>query len=255
MARYTGPTSKKARAFGEPIFGFDKAFGISRLRVVLSTFLYDGIDPCQPDGFSGETEDYCIVLGELPSLCDLDFAVELESVNSGIALFSWESLQLATAYNARYKKTSESEEEWIEVATLEEEIELGNLDDCSEYEFEVRGVCPFDTSAYKNNFVFDSFCATSTKEEDLAISKISSFPNPWSSDFTITISSKVATDAAITLISNNGQQMSSSIATRLNQGENQITMNDFTEIPAGVYYIKVTDSDGNSKFQKTLKIQ
>ncbi len=26
MARYTGPTSKKARALGEPIFGFDKAF-------------------------------------------------------------------------------------------------------------------------------------------------------------------------------------------------------------------------------------
>lgn len=26
MARYTGPTTKKARAFGEPIFGFDKAF-------------------------------------------------------------------------------------------------------------------------------------------------------------------------------------------------------------------------------------
>jgi small subunit ribosomal protein S4 len=26
MARYTGPTSKKARSFGEPIFGFDKAF-------------------------------------------------------------------------------------------------------------------------------------------------------------------------------------------------------------------------------------
>ncbi len=26
MARYTGPTTKKARAFGEPIFGFDKSF-------------------------------------------------------------------------------------------------------------------------------------------------------------------------------------------------------------------------------------
>ena len=26
MARYTGPTSKKARALWEPIFGFDKAF-------------------------------------------------------------------------------------------------------------------------------------------------------------------------------------------------------------------------------------
>lgn len=26
MARYTGPATKKARAFGEPIFGFDKSF-------------------------------------------------------------------------------------------------------------------------------------------------------------------------------------------------------------------------------------
>lgn len=26
MARYTGPTTKKARAFGEPIFGFDRSF-------------------------------------------------------------------------------------------------------------------------------------------------------------------------------------------------------------------------------------
>ncbi len=26
MARYTGPATKKARSFGEPIFGFDKAF-------------------------------------------------------------------------------------------------------------------------------------------------------------------------------------------------------------------------------------
>ena len=26
MARYTGPTTKKARTFGEPIFGYDKAY-------------------------------------------------------------------------------------------------------------------------------------------------------------------------------------------------------------------------------------
>ncbi|MEZ5042294.1 MAG: 30S ribosomal protein S4 [Saprospiraceae bacterium] len=32
MARYTGPTSKKARALGEPIFGFDKAFEKKKYR-------------------------------------------------------------------------------------------------------------------------------------------------------------------------------------------------------------------------------
>ena len=26
MARYTGPRTKKSRTFGEPIFGYDKAF-------------------------------------------------------------------------------------------------------------------------------------------------------------------------------------------------------------------------------------
>ncbi len=48
MARYRGPKSKKARAFGEPIFGFDKAFekkkykpgqhGTSRRRRVKSEY-------------------------------------------------------------------------------------------------------------------------------------------------------------------------------------------------------------------------
>ncbi|MEL6635460.1 MAG: 30S ribosomal protein S4 [Bacteroidota bacterium] len=32
MARYTGPTSKKARAFGEAIYGFDKAFERKKYR-------------------------------------------------------------------------------------------------------------------------------------------------------------------------------------------------------------------------------
>ncbi|MFK7808753.1 MAG: 30S ribosomal protein S4 [Saprospiraceae bacterium] len=32
MARYTGPTSKVARALGEPIFGFDKAFDRKKYR-------------------------------------------------------------------------------------------------------------------------------------------------------------------------------------------------------------------------------
>ncbi|MEM9819560.1 MAG: 30S ribosomal protein S4 [Bacteroidota bacterium] len=32
MARYTGPKSKKARAFGEPIFGYDKAFERKKYR-------------------------------------------------------------------------------------------------------------------------------------------------------------------------------------------------------------------------------
>ena len=232
----------------------DIDFGLSRLRVVLSTFT-DVVDACDFNAFSGEIEDYCIVLGELPSLCDVDFDVTLEEVNSDGARFTWESLQLATAYNVRYKKTSESEEDWIELATLEEEIDLGNLDECTEYEFEVRGVCPFDTSSFKNNIVFNSFCLTSTETEDLAVNSISSFPNPWSSEFTVTIDAKKASTASISLISNTGQVMATPMKAQLNQGETSITMGNVGNIPSGMYFIKVTDEDGNSSYHKTLKIQ
>lgn len=48
MARYTGPTTKKARTFGEPIYGYDKAFerrkyapgqhGVSKKKKTLSEY-------------------------------------------------------------------------------------------------------------------------------------------------------------------------------------------------------------------------
>jgi hypothetical protein len=228
-------------------------FGINRLRLVVASAFNGIVEPCEENttSFSGEVEEYCIVI-ENP--CDLAFAAELITVDQQGAFFTWEELEIAAAYNIRYKKTSESEADWTDLSSLEPEILLGNLDECTEYEFEVRGVCPFDTSAYKNKIIFDSFCATSTNEVKI-IESISSYPNPWSSDFTLTIQSSEATEVTLELINNTGQSMGQTIYQRLSQGKNKIQLQDYSSIPSGLYLVKIMDDNGNVDFYKTLKIQ
>ena len=132
-------------------------FGVNRLRLVVASAFDDTVAPCEENttSFSGEVEEYCIII-ENP--CDIPFEAFLVEVTPDGADFVWEELERADAYNVRFKKTSESDEEWEELASIDTEITLGNLDECTEYEFEVRGVCPFDTSSYRNNIVFESFC-------------------------------------------------------------------------------------------------
>ncbi len=228
----------------------DVDFGITRMRIIVSVFTNE-IPACDYNGFTGETEEYCVLIS---NLCDADFGLELEGINEDGASFSWDDIEIAEAYNARYKKTSESEEDWVELATIDPEIELGNLEDCNEYEFEVRGVCPFDTSAYKNRIVFNSFCITSTNEEEL-INSISTYPNPWTDQFTISVETLKSTRAKIELVNNSGQLIGQAIQSNLIQGENKVNLNNFGFAPSGIYFVKITDEEGNSSYHKTLKIK
>ena len=230
------------------------ALGVNRLRLVIGTAFDQSVGACEENtnSFSGEVEEYCIII-ENP--CDLDFAAELDGVDQSGAFFVWEELEIADAYNVRFKKTSESDNDWTDLATLDPEIMIGNLEECTEYEFEVRGVCPFDTSRFKNRIVFESFCPTSTKDFDLVIGSISSYPNPWSSEFTLSLESRESTEITIELLSNIGQSIGQSTRTRLSEGQNKIPLQNFGEVASGIYFVKITDESGNSRLHKTLKIR
>ena len=232
----------------------DIDFGITRIRFVLSTFSYNQ-EICQSinDGFWGEVEEYCARLGEEPSLCDVEFETTLLEVQEGTATFEWEELDAAAGYNFRYKKTSESEEDWTTLSTFENFTTIGDIEDCSEYEFELRGVCPFDTSAYKNRIVFESFCATAT--EELNITEITAYPNPWSSIVTLKMEAKEAKDIRISAVGLNGQRFTATNTFRLNSGANQIEINEFTDLNPGVYMLELSDSQGGIWYHKTIKIQ
>lgn len=226
-------------------------FGVNRLRLVVGT---SEPSPCEETtiSFSGEVEEYCVII---ESPCDLAFEATLETVDQSGAFFVWEELEIADAYNVRYKKTSESQNDWTDLTSLNPEIMISNLEECTEYEFEVRGVCPFDTSGYKNRIVFESFCATSTSEIDLSLESITSYPNPWSSEFTLSIESIQSMEVTIELLSNTGQSMGQSRTAMLNEGKNSIRLENYNNVSSGIYFVKITDNSGNSTLHKTLKIR
>ena len=233
----------------------DIDFGISRIRVIVSSFGYQEFVTCEEnnDAFWGEVEEYCVLLGEKPSLCDLDFNVELTNIQAGSANFTWEKLLEATAYNFRYKKTNESE--WEYLATVEPSAELNDLEDCTEYEFEVRGVCPFDTSSYKNRIVFTSFCPTATIESDLSINNISAYPNPWVTNFTIKLESSKSDEVSISLVGLDGSKKSLISNSKIQTGLNEISIENVDNILSGVYFIEIINSDNKQWLYKTIKMQ
>ena len=232
-------------------------FGITRMRVVIGGFNYDEIEACEGPNipFWGEVEEYCVILGEVPSACDFDFTVELDGVSSGSADFTWDDLSAAQAYNFRYKKTEEPDEEWNELATVQPEALLSMLDDCSEYEFEVRGVCPFDTSAYKNRIVFNSFCPTGINQDPLVITNITTYPNPWSNKLNLQFTSKENEAISIAAINLDGRRFQLQNNLNIYTGENKLSIDNTEQLATGVYFIEITNSDNRKWYHKALKIQ
>lgn len=246
---------------GEPLISSfdvpeDINFGISRVRIVTNAFNFNG-DPFNicDNGLTGtgEVEEYCILLGEGPSLCDIDINIDVEELGSGTASMVWNDLPVAVGYNFRFKKTSEDEEEWVELTSLESTYELSDLENCTEYEFEVRSICPADTGRYEN-FVFNSFCPTSTKEENINITELSTYPNPWTSILNIKLEAKESTELSIVAYDLNGNQ-TSLVTKTVNSGLNEFSINEYSDLNPGIYLIYITDDKGNSQVHKTLKIQ
>ncbi len=235
----------------------DIDFGISRMRVMIYSNAYNDVDICDipTNPFWGEVEEYCVVLGELPSACDFDFNAQLDGVSSGQAEFSWTELAAAEAYNYRFKKTSEPDSEWNEFASIEPEGTLTQLDDCTEYEFEVRGVCPFDTSAYKNRIVFNSFCPTNVNEDEFLLTSLSTYPNPWVDQMSLSFTAKEASTITITAIDHQGREFLLLKDEKSTVGENTFSISNTASMASGVYFIKITNAEDRSWYHKTLKIK
>ena len=237
----------------------DIDFGITRMRVMVFTdYGYGGADICEEvyGPFSGEIEEYCVLLGELPSACDINFDLLTEEVTQELTTFTWEMLEAAAAYNFRFKKVSDPETEWNEFATIQPFAELGDLDDCTEYEFEVRGVCPFDTSGYANNrVVFDSYCPTGANEDEFLFTEITTYPNPWMTNMTLKLTSKESSRISVMITDTEGKQFDLVNGAYITQGENQISFDNTSHFPAGIYVLKITNEENRSWYRKTLKIQ
>jgi hypothetical protein len=86
------------------------------------------------------------------------------------------------AFNYRHRKVGDSE--WETLSTLDTMAALSDLDECTNYEFELRTVCPQDTSAWLN-FPFRTKCSTATNDLLDLNGEFKVYPVPFSTSFTV----------------------------------------------------------------------
>jgi Secretion system C-terminal sorting domain len=63
-------------------------------------------------------------------------------------------------------------------------------------------------------------------------------PNPFNNSFTVAIHSDKSMEAVVTLVDMYGRQMQSQ-KVMLNAGKNNTTVNPFTKMPPGAYFVKI----------------
>lgn len=202
----------------------------------------DSLNACG-EGISGyEYEDYTIYVKKNPLLCEDPPQVDTIMAGPEHLEIEWKNVDSAVAYIFRYREqgSSEWEDERVDTAKI---ITIEELAACTMYEFQVRSVCYYDTSAFSPVYVFGTDCATSTDPNDYS-DQITLFPNP-SGDGNITVDlgdlslSLPGSEIEIFLYSTTGREVKR-VTQRLVDRRLSFSWND---LPRGMYLMRIQIKD------------
>lgn len=84
--------------------------------------------------------------------CCINPEVEINSVTGNSARVEWDEVLAADEYNIRWKALESTD--WNTMVVTENTYELTDLDDCTEYEFQIESVCTIDDIEYSESKYF-----------------------------------------------------------------------------------------------------
>lgn len=130
--------------------------GTTRLRVIIQNFAGAPTNPC-PAFLTGEIEDYCVEITE-GSGCylPLETAVVLNLGES--IVIGWEVGLSAESFSIQYREMGSPT--WIEINDIPGDAstyELTGLDECTDYEFQIKTNCVGISSVYSNTYSVRTF--------------------------------------------------------------------------------------------------
>ncbi len=225
--------------------------GSTRMRVSMR-FREDAPSvPCDRFEF-GEVEDYCIVMGPAQVPCfNVDSLKVDGAVSESSATMIWDKVETSIVFNYRYKKFFDTE--WEEpMTTLDTFALLSDLDQCTVYEFQVRTICPADTSQYSQSVTFATDCPTSV-EEPGEITGVTLFPNPFSDAVTARIRPDRSGEYAFRMMDIRGNMIREIDRTLSSTVEETIRFEGMDGYPQGIYLLSVTNGNRISTF-KVVKL-
>ncbi|MFD2518947.1 GEVED domain-containing protein, partial [Salinimicrobium flavum] len=146
--------------------------GPKRMRI--RTHPNSNIDPCGGSDL-GEIEDYTINLGEATpcTTASTPQNFDLTETQSNNASFSWDSVEGATSYELRYRKTGATQ--WNLISDIRfPYYTLTGLELLTEYEAQVRSTCQGIPSEFTSSLVFSTtdYCSSSGTDGNLSITRV-----------------------------------------------------------------------------------
>ncbi len=231
---------------------FNPGFTLMRVGMV-----FDGeptaCDDPESFNFFGEYEDYCV---ELIGPCDYGLSIEDLNVQATEATVTFTMVDTSIAYNVRYRRVDETEDDWETISVIDTMATISPLDECTEYIVQVRAVCDIDTSGFmavESNFTTKGEgCMVGTDDLDLAAFSFSAFPNPFVNELNINVQSEIDGPVDIEVINISGQVVSK-MNKYLSVGDNKIGIQDSYQWSPGIYLIKLR-SENDQKSAKVIKI-
>lgn len=214
--------------------------GLTRMRVVMNDGAVQIPAPCKNFSF-GEIEDYCIELGPAQIPCANVDSLRVDGEVGTSAMMIWEMVDESIVFNYRHKKFQDAEWEDPQT-TLDTFAVVEELEECSVYEFQVRTICPSDTSQFSESVTFATFCPTSTNAPE-EINGITIYPNPFSHDLSIKINADISGEYSVRLIDLNGNTIDVQQSSIGASSEETIRFDRVGQLPAGVYLISIQNGN------------
>ena len=225
--------------------------GQTRMRVAMS--FEPPTDACtapSSDAF-GEIEDYCVNIGIGTIPCNIPTGLDSTMVAENSVDLTWANTTGSTNYIIRYKKATVST--WVEMASINNSITISNLEDCTNYEAQIKAVCSNSESDFSSSFNFTTDCATTTHDLSKELSSLIISPNPFSQNIEINFSFYSTKElVTVELINHLGKIFQSETLKNVSQGNQQIIF-DGSHLAAGLYLVRFKTSTGKSFSKKIIK--
>ena len=161
----------------------------------------------------------------------------------------WDASSNAEMYSVRYRKFGLID--WNVLETNELYLTIDSLEPCTNYQYQVRTVCPIANSNFSNSNIFKTLCPVGINEIE-GLSDLVVYPNPVVDELLVEFDLANQKDISVKIFNTTGQLISSSSFNNTNQGHNQLKINDLSNMSMGLYFIKINLGD-QSILKKVIK--
>ena len=220
--------------------------GLTRIRIIVS-FNNSNADPCTD--LDGEIEDYCVVVQDPVLECLFEGIIDTTSTTTESIIVNWPAQTGAIEYQLRWKESTLPD--WTAVLTSATSTEIIDLDECTDYDFQIATFCANGQSNFTTPVTYKTRCILGTENPDLQGGFVV-YPNPFNSNINLSFSHPRSEVVRLSLINTIGQEIAQLPDQSLQAGLNEIHIDGLRTIQSGVYFLRL-NIDNSVQYIKIIK--